>query len=116
MDQHVLMALDALADGDTIEVTHQRGEHHHSLILHREGEQVRAWRNVCPHQGRPLNWAPGRLLISDDGLLICPAHGAAFELKHGECVKGVCQGSSLVPLPVKVVDGQICCDQDSLPE
>ncbi len=116
MSQHVLMQLDALRDGDTVEITHTSGEHAHSLILHRDGETVRAWRNVCPHQGRPLNWAPGRLLISDDGLLICPAHGAAFDLRSGECVKGVCQGSALVPLPVVVRDGQICCEQECLPE
>ncbi len=115
MNRKVLMALDELHDGQTVETSYREGEHIHSLILHRQGETVRAWRNVCPHQGRPLNWAPGRLLISDDGLLICPAHGAAFELERGQCVKGVCQGSSLVPLPVEVHDGAICCARDDLP-
>ena len=72
-----------------------------SLVLLREGEALKAWLNVCPHAGRRLDWAPGKFLV-DKGRLVCAAHGASFELEHGECVAGPCKGASLVPVRVAV--------------
>ena len=85
-----------------IEVEHA-GERQ-SLILRRRGENLQAWLNVCPHAGRRLDWAPGRFLV-DQGRLVCAAHGASFELEHGECVAGPCRGASLVAVPVAVAAG-----------
>jgi nitrite reductase/ring-hydroxylating ferredoxin subunit len=78
-----------------------------SLILHRAGDEVRAWLNVCPHAGRRLDWAPGKFLTSKDGLLVCAAHGASFELVEGQCVAGPCRGDRLRTVPVEVVDGAV---------
>jgi nitrite reductase/ring-hydroxylating ferredoxin subunit len=64
------------------------------IILHRREGRVLAWLNVCPHQGRRLDYAPGRFLRDGDQL-ICAAHGACFSLANGECVSGPCRGSSL---------------------
>ncbi len=72
-----------------------------SLVLLRQGDVLKAWLNVCPHAGRRLDWAPGKFLV-DKGRLVCAAHGASFELEHGECVAGPCKGSSLVPVRVAV--------------
>ncbi|MBB3886398.1 nitrite reductase/ring-hydroxylating ferredoxin subunit [Xanthomonas campestris] len=76
-----------------------------SVVLYREGAQVRAWLNVCPHAGRRLDWAPGQFLKTKEGQLVCAAHGAAFELDAGECVSGPCRGQSLVAVPVRI-DGE----------
>jgi nitrite reductase/ring-hydroxylating ferredoxin subunit len=70
-----------------------------SLILRRHGERLQAWLNICPHAGRRLDWAPGRFLV-DQGRLVCAAHGASFEMEHGECVAGPCRGASLVAVAV----------------
>lgn len=70
-----------------------------SVILLRQGEQLRAWLNICPHAGRRLDYAPGRFLV-DQGRLVCAAHGASFELGQGLCVAGPCKGASLVPVTV----------------
>jgi nitrite reductase/ring-hydroxylating ferredoxin subunit len=78
-----------------------------SLILHRDGDAVRAWLNVCPHAGRRLDWAPGRFLRSKEGLLVCAVHGASFELQRGECVAGSCRGDALRAVAVEVRDGAI---------
>ncbi|GAB2496949.1 Rieske (2Fe-2S) protein [Arenimonas alkanexedens] len=75
-----------------------------SLILRRHGGQVQAWLNICPHAGRRLDWAPGRFLV-DQGRLVCAAHGASFEMEHGECVAGPCRGASLVAVAVTVDAG-----------
>ena len=102
-----LIALDALEDGGFAEVEAQFGNDAESLILHRDGDTVRAWLNVCPHAGRRLDWAPGKFLKSKDGLLVCAAHGASFELVNGDCIAGPCRGDALRAVPVEVVDGEV---------
>lgn len=79
-----------------------------SLIVHRAGDVgARAWLNVCPHAGRRLDWAPGQFLRSRDGLLVCAAHGASFDLRDGTCVAGPCRGQRLREVPVEVRDGAV---------
>ena len=78
-----------------------------SVIVHRDGDDVRVWLNVCPHAGRRLDWAPGQFLKSRDGLLVCAVHGASFELIDGECVAGPCRGQSLQRVDVVVRDGEV---------
>ena len=72
-----------------------------SLVLLRQGSELKAWLNICPHAGRRLDWAPGKFLV-DKGRLVCAAHGASFEHERGECVAGPCRGASLTPVRVAV--------------
>ena len=102
-----LIALAAIEDGGLVEVEGTVNGDAESLILHRDGERVRAWFNVCPHAGRRLDWAPGQFLKTKDGLLVCAAHGASFELGGGECVGGPCRGQSLSAVAVEVRDGGV---------
>ncbi len=89
-------ATEAVIDGDA-----------EPVILYRDGMQVRAWLNVCPHAGRGLDWAPGQFLKSREGHLVCAVHGAAFELQGGACVSGPCKGDALRAVPVRVEDGKV---------
>jgi len=102
-----LILLEAITDGGFAEVEAEVEGSAESLILYREGHAVRAWLNVCPHAGRRLDWAPGQFLKTGDGLLVCAAHGASFELARGECVAGPCRGESLRAVAVRVVDGEV---------
>ena len=102
-----LAKLDALTDGGFAEVSAVLEDGVESLILHRDGGAVRAWLNVCPHAGRRLDWAPGKFLTSKDGLLVCAAHGASFELAEGLCVAGPCRGDRLRAVAVDVRDGSV---------
>lgn len=102
-----LIALAQIESGGLVEVEASIDGDAESLILHRDGDAVRAWLNICPHAGRRLDWAPGRFLISNDGLLVCAAHGASFELAHGECVAGPCRGASLRAVGVEVCEGEV---------
>ncbi|MCL1635377.1 Rieske 2Fe-2S domain-containing protein [Luteimonas sp. SX5] len=102
-----LIALADIADGGFAEVEAALDGDAESLILYRDGQRVRAWLNVCPHAGRRLDWAPGKFLKSKEGLLVCAAHGASFELAEGLCVAGPCRGSHLRVVPVSVVDGDV---------
>lgn len=102
-----LIALERLVDGVLAEVEADLGGDAESLILYREGDQVRAWLNVCPHAGRRLDWAPGEFLKSRDGLLVCAVHGASFELQQGQCVAGPCRGQALRVVPLVIRDGGV---------
>jgi nitrite reductase/ring-hydroxylating ferredoxin subunit len=78
-----------------------------SIILHIADQKISAWLNICPHEGRRLDYAPGKFLL-DKGQLVCAAHGATFRLVDGFCVAGPCRGSSLRQVEVSVgVDGEL---------
>jgi nitrite reductase (NADH) small subunit len=51
-----------------------------SIALFRDGEDIFALRDECPHKGGPLSqgWV-------DNGHVFCPLHGWKFELRTGEC-------------------------------
>ena len=102
-----LLALDRLPDGGFAETEAVVDGDAESLILFRDGDTVRAWFNICPHAGRRLDWAPGEFLRSKDGLLVCAAHCASFELAGGACVAGPCRGEALRAVPVVVRDGAV---------
>ncbi|HDS1139363.1 TPA: Rieske (2Fe-2S) protein [Stenotrophomonas maltophilia] len=102
-----LIALDAIADGAFAEVEAVVDGDAESLVLYRDGVQVRAFLNICPHAGRRLDWAPGQFLKSREGHLVCAAHGASFTLDSGDCIAGPCKGDRLRAVPVDVRDGQV---------
>ena len=80
-----MIALDALVDGELHELEADIDGEAESLIVLRTGDSVRAWRNICPHAGRRLDWAPGQFLRAKDGSLVCAVHGATFALADGRC-------------------------------
>lgn len=102
-----LVTLDRLPDGGFAEVEAVIDGDAESLVLYRDGDAVRAWLNICPHAGRRLDWAPGQFLKSREGLLVCAAHGASFQLDDGVCVAGPCRGEALRPVAVHVRDGAV---------
>ena len=54
----------------------------------------------CPHRGGPLG--AGTL---ENGEVVCPLHGWAFDLKTGACRSG--PDRPVKTYPVRVVDGQV---------
>lgn len=101
-----LCAADDVAEGQAIECADPRDPDGASIILLRSGGRMHAWLNICPHAGRPLNWAPGRFLFAH-GQLVCAAHGAAFRPEDGHCIGGPCRGESLRGVPIEIVDGDV---------
>jgi len=78
------------------------------LLMLRNGLQVRAFVNRCPHFGVPLA-AKQTLLISRPGHSItCNVHYARFRWSDGVCDSGECLGEGLIPVPVDIsANGQI---------
>lgn len=74
-----------------------------SVLLVRRGEDVHAYRNVCP--GTPLPLDMGQGVAWEEGVIVCPWHGCRFDLHSGRRLDRA--GRSLEVVPVAVRDGQI---------
>jgi nitrite reductase/ring-hydroxylating ferredoxin subunit len=70
----------------------------------RQGRQVFAYRNRCPHLGIELNFQPDVFLDSERHYIHCINHGALFRIEDGVCIYGPCNGESLEALDVQVID------------
>jgi len=61
-----------------------------------------AYENRCPHWNVPVI-TQGQLFHEGmPGWIICPLHGATFDVSTGECVSGPCVGDELEALVVNV--------------
>ena len=109
-----MIPVTSIEDGGLVEVEATIEGAVESLIVHRDGAQLRAWLNICPHAGRRLDWAPGEFLRTKEGLLVCAVHGASFELGEGLCVAGPCRGEHLRAVAVEVIDGKVVLAGDAL--
>jgi nitrite reductase/ring-hydroxylating ferredoxin subunit len=79
-----------------------------SIIVIRWGRQVFGYVNKCPHDGVHLDWERNQFLDPNGIRLMCGKHGALFELGTGTCIEGPCKGRSLQPVPLTILDGDIC--------
>ncbi len=101
-----LCRIDQIEDGGAFEAHAELAGERESLLLLRAGEVVRGFLNICPHAGRPLNWAPGRFLV-EQGMVVCAAHGAGFAIPGGNCLSGPCRGNRLREVAVELIDGAV---------
>lgn len=107
--QQALCPLAQIPDGGATAVDAPLADGEESVILLRQGEQVRGYRNICPHAGNRLDYAPGKFLLKND-TLICAVHGAVFNQGDGLCIGGPCRGQHLLPVAVRVIDDAVCLE------
>ena len=98
------------ADGKEV-IFESAGQRSYLMLFQHAGDVV-GYHNVCPHQGRNLNFAPDRFLFDPERRLVCPHHGALFDVTDGECVQGPCRGASLRQLKLCVDDGNVLLLED----
>lgn len=77
------------------------------VLFARHNGAVVAYRNRCPHAGFPLSRADGAVTVQEGRYLVCPVHGASFELATGACAGGPCNGDGLEPIAITIQDGVI---------
>ncbi|HOX70922.1 Rieske (2Fe-2S) protein [Dokdonella sp.] len=104
-ESRVLCRIDEIPDSGAISVLIDSSTGGFEVILLRQGDQVFGYHNECPHQGRHLDYVPGKFLIKD-GRIICAAHGAMFLVSSGDCVSGPCS-NGLARVPVRVEGGEV---------
>jgi len=71
------------------------------VLLCNVGGQHHAVSNVCPHSRMPLSEGSLRGFT-----VICPLHGARFDVRTGACLAGPAT-SDLAVYPVRVENGQV---------
>jgi nitrite reductase/ring-hydroxylating ferredoxin subunit len=78
------------------------------FVVRRSRNDYVGYVNVCPHAGAWLNINAGEFFSDDRAHLRCGRHGALFDIATGQCVDGPCQGASLEPVTLAVLDGDLC--------
>ena len=88
-----------------------------TVFVVRQGRDLHAWLNVCPHQGAPMAWRKDAYLNAARDRIVCAAHGAQFEIDTGRCTLGPCLGQTLTRVPLTLEgDGGIHLADDLLLE
>jgi nitrite reductase/ring-hydroxylating ferredoxin subunit len=80
------------------------------LLIVRQGMEIYAYLNSCPHTGVNLEWLPDQFLDSSAQYIQCAMHGAMFRIEDGLCVSGPCAGDALTAIPAYLQDGEIVCE------
>jgi len=78
------------------------------VVVRTQDDAYVGYVNTCPHKGVWLNIGAGEFFNEDGTRLRCGRHGAQFEIETGVCVDGPCEGKSLEPIALAVVDGDVC--------
>ncbi len=78
-----------------------------SIMLILEEGKYRAFKNLCPHQGRRMDYSLGKFLTTEQGNIVCPAHGAEFNAANGLCTNGPCLGESLQAVHIQLNEEDI---------
>jgi len=103
----VLCQFEELADGAARGFSIKVESEPLAIILVRQGREVFAYQNSCPHTGVNLEWLPDEFMDDTSQYLVCATHGALFQIEDGECVAGPCHGESLKKLPVMINDDSV---------
>jgi len=76
---------------------------HDTMFVVRQGQQVFAYRDACPHWADTrLPWRRHAYLSGDGSQIVCSAHGARFDIRTGTCVLGPCIGQALTLVPLQI--------------
>ncbi|MFT3929607.1 MAG: Rieske (2Fe-2S) protein [Spongiibacteraceae bacterium] len=78
-----------------------------SVFALRFDNELRVYRNSCPHLGVELNWLEDQFFDLDGALIQCASHGALFDPLSGICLSGPCHGQSLQPMRSEIDDGRL---------
>lgn len=76
------------------------------FVVHQQG-QVYGYVNSCPHTRASLEWLPDQFLSLDKRYIQCSNHDAKFRIRDGFCISGPCAGKSLMPVPIRVEEGDV---------
>ena len=97
-----LANLNDLVDGGVQEVVFGEGKDAFKIMLMREGEQVQAFLNRCPHYGVPLNPEGNKFYILPERQVMCVIHCSVFRMTDGHCVDGPVKGDTLIKITIDV--------------
>lgn len=103
----LICRVEDIEDGGAKEFSYRSGADLYDIFIQRRGEEIFAYRNLCPHAGTPLNMEEGAFMESGGVYLMCHTHGALFDLESGKCLAGPCNGAFLVSVELEIRNGDI---------
>lgn len=90
--------------GRTFEYTDRLGQPAEGFVMWHDGEFV-AYENRCPHWSVPVGF-DDETFVDGGGDIVCPMHGARFNIETGQCWSGPCIGDGLEKFEVSL-DGDV---------
>jgi len=102
---------DVPADTTHLFTIRDDGGERREAVLVRTDDGVAGWLNYCRHL-LDVRLDKGSGAPMRDGELVCANHGAYFEADTGDCTFGPCEGATLEPVEVSVVDGGVYLTDD----
>jgi nitrite reductase/ring-hydroxylating ferredoxin subunit len=75
------------------------------FIMLRSGQNVVAYVNRCAHFGVPLSENDEHLILESHISISCNVHYARFRWQDGYCIRGDCEGESLIAIPITIEAG-----------
>ena len=107
MDKQELCPLEDIEDDNAVGMVARVAGKQRNIFVIRQGGDVHAYVNWCPHNQVLIDQIPGQFFNSEKTMLRCSKHGALFQINDGLCVEGPCEGESLQPLSCIVDNGVI---------
>lgn len=77
------------------------------LLVSRHGDTVVAYVNRCAHFGVPLSETERHLIVTPGERITCNVHYARYHWQDGSCASGDCDGEPLLPVALRIEQGQI---------
>ncbi|MFB9267578.1 Rieske (2Fe-2S) protein [Bradyrhizobium erythrophlei] len=78
------------------------------FVVRTVGNDYFGYVNRCPHDGVWLNIGSGEFFSPERSFLRCSRHGATFEIDSGLCIDGPCNGNTLEPVALAVIEDDVC--------
>ncbi len=103
----VLSCIDDIPEGMPHMLSFGMAPDRFDVILLRTGDQVYAYVNRCAHFGIRLAEKPEHLKFAPHKSVSCNVHYARFRWQDGYCEWGDCEGESLLPIPIEIIDGKV---------
>jgi nitrite reductase/ring-hydroxylating ferredoxin subunit len=98
---------DEIPEGGTLKFPITRnGRPAEGFIVRHQGQLV-AYENQCRHLPLSLDFPKGGFFTPDGKHLFCQNHNAIYEPLTGLCLRGPCEGQSLKPVEIEVVNGEV---------
>lgn len=103
----ILCGIAEIEDGKAVEFTCRLGDELFEFFIQRQGDEVYAYENSCPHVGSRLNLKEGQFTEKSGKYFMCHTHGALFDIATGKCLAGPCNGQSLRAIDIENIEGTI---------
>jgi nitrite reductase/ring-hydroxylating ferredoxin subunit len=98
---------DEIKEGKTLKVPITRNGRPREGFLARFQGQLVAYENQCRHLPLSLDFPDGGFFTPDGNHFVCQNHNAIYEPLTGQCVRGPCEGQSLKPLKIEIINGEV---------